>query len=202
MLAEQLAARKASLHKGSEISEELQLQPEAFDQSRGVWRANCAPELAVNGDEHVGPLRCLSFNLMKERDHLAPRMAALVALIEREDPALICLQENTAHHEAHLAAAPFVRARFWRSPFAGQGPGFKVSLYSRLPLDTRAGGLLLHHLRGRPCVTAFLSLGGRDGTATAAVSSVHLTSGRNAGVRRSQARGCRPGEPRSQCCSD
>lgn len=68
--------------------------------------------------------------------------------------------------------------RYVRSPFDGQGPGFKVSLYSKLPFED----LVLYHLRGRPCVTGFVTIEGRK----VAVSSVHLTSGRNAGIRQKQ----------------
>lgn len=161
-LGSELADHRAKL-RTSTVQEALSLQPQGIvDRTASAY-----PELT-----------CLSFNLRKESDHLEARMAALLILVECIDPDFICLQENTARHEALLSTSAFIQERYVRSPFDGQGPGFKVSLYSKLPFED----LVLYHLRGRPCVTGFVTIEGRK----VAVSSVHLTSGRNAGIRQKQ----------------
>lgn len=179
-LAEQLMLRKAKLTK-VQSSEALELQPEVFDESHGEWRLCTTAE-----DSYACPaeLRCLSFDLMKECNLLSARMDALIKLIHRVHPDFVCLQENTGHHDTLLVAAPTLRSSFYRSPFSGQGHGFKVTLYSKLPFSA---GLMLYDLKGRPCVTGYVKMHGPDGELKMlAVSCVHLTSGTNSGIRREQ----------------
>lgn len=187
-LAEQLALRKASLVK-TERQAALALQPERYEPSpheSGEWRP--CPVGSVLEDANLQPaeVRCLSFNIMTERVDLEARMAALLELIDRMDADVVCLQESTAQHNELLCSSPVVRSRYYRSSFSGQGHGFKVSLFSKLHL-TR---LMLYDLSGRPCVTGYFKLRGAGGgePALVAVSSVHLTSGSNSGIRREQLR--------------
>lgn len=182
--AEQLALRAERLSK---VSKEVavQLQPEFYDSSCEGWRAwTCASE-SSDVCPVLDTLRVLSFNIMKERQDLAERMGNLLQLVESLDPDFICLQENTVHHDRFLASSPLLQ-RYWRSTFQGQDHGFKVSLYSKL----RFHELWLYDLKGRPCVTGFIEL--RPDVASRplrlAVSSVHLTSGNNAGIRGEQLR--------------
>lgn len=95
-LGSELAAHRAKL-RTSTVQEALSLQPQGIvDRTASAY-----PELT-----------CLSFNLRKESDHLEARMAALLVLVECIDPDFICLQENTARHEALLSTSAFIQERY------------------------------------------------------------------------------------------
>eukprot|EP00927_Polykrikos_kofoidii_P074491 TRINITY_DN70493_c0_g1_i1.p1 TRINITY_DN70493_c0_g1~~TRINITY_DN70493_c0_g1_i1.p1 ORF type:complete len:309 (+),score=35.58 TRINITY_DN70493_c0_g1_i1:63-989(+) len=186
-LVEQLALRKASLSKTTR-QPVLPLKPEQFDPligDFGEWRT-CDDALGEEPNTYPADIRCLSFNIMKERDDLEARMAALLDLIERTDADVVCLQENTTHHNELLSSSPFVRSRYYRSTFSGQEHGFKVSLFSKL----RSNNFVLYDLKGRPCITGYFRFCRAGGVepALVAISSVHLTSGINPGIRREQLR--------------
>ena len=105
-------------------------------------------------------------------------MAALLALIEQKQPQVICLQENTATHMKILQSSAIIQDRYFCSSFAGQGPGFKVSVLSTFPMF-----FLLLSLKGRPCVVGEAK---SSGGGSVGIGCVHLTSGSNAGTRKEQ----------------
>lgn len=145
----------------------------SFDTTSGEWQRAEISQTTVE----VTVLKGLSFNIRKEKDYLSERMEALSALIATEAPDVIFIQENTKAHAKLLLAVPLLREKYYTSSFEGQGPGFKVSLWSTFPMN-----LSLVFLKGRPCILGKAVIG----QAITVFASVHLTSGSNSSTRHAQ----------------
>ena len=82
----------------------LSISPKCFDAKTQTW-ASAPPNHFTTNSLDSKNLKLLSFNIMKEKDFLAERMATLLALIEQTDADFICLQENTKRHMALLQSS-------------------------------------------------------------------------------------------------
>lgn len=95
------------------------LVPQIYDERMGIWvdAPNlCSPKDALS----FGNLQCVTYNVLFKNWYLKFRALALLDLLQKKEPDVICLQEVTPPFVLLLASNPWFRGNYYLSDSDGE----------------------------------------------------------------------------------
>jgi exonuclease III len=157
-LLDELKKKKEKLSKIEKV-ENLTIKPLHFKNSQ--WN-----EVEFEEISKIEKLKIVTFNVWSNKKYIQERMIILVQLLEKINPDIINIQENTTEAQQIFENSKFYQNNFYLSTFQGQSGGFKVSIFSKIPFSH----LELRYAKKRPFLKA------KFGSNLLSISNVHLSA--------------------------